>query len=198
MPLRRRSRPRPRSQYRLKRGPVVALLLVVGLVGLFLIARSSTRPQVQTLAPVTVPDAYEGTTYAVDGLVCLKATALGARVTGVSAVGDSTAGEESVAGRAGVDTRLVDRPAGAPPAVAYPVPPDAGTDLAGLQLARGQERCVRVLTTAGGQGERSAEELEVRFAYGPFGILRSTATVTPPVLLQVTGTGSDPRAADQR
>lgn len=171
-----------RSQYRLKRGPVVALLLVIGVVGALAIARSSTRPQVQTLSLVTVPEAYAGTTYAVDGLVCLQATAVGARVTEVT-------GEDAPA-----TVDLVQRPPGTPPAVAYPVAPDDGTPLEGLELGRGEERCVRVLGRSDAQGDQRAGPVEVRFAYGPLGLLRAGVTVTPQLLLQVRGTGADPRA----
>lgn len=169
------------SQYRLKRGPVLALLLLIGLVGAFVIARSSTRPQVEALPLVTVPEAHAGTTYAVDGLVCLKATAVGARVTEVEAE-DATPTVE-----------LVQRPQGAPPAIAYPVAPDGGSPLEGLELDRGEERCVRVLGRSDAQGDQRAGPLEVRFAYGPLGLLRAGVAVTPQLLLQVRNTGTDPR-----
>ena len=171
------------SGYRLKRGPALAVLLVVGLVGALLIGRSSTRPGLVVLTPVTVPAAYAGTTYAFDGLVCVQAGSIGARV---SSVEGSTA--------AGVRTEIALRPPGAPPAVAFPVPADASLPLQDLELPGGGEQCARVLVTADGQGERAAGPVEVRFRYGPFGLFRSGSTVTPPVVLQVTGTGTDPRA----
>ena len=170
------------SQYRLKRGPVLVLLLVVGVVGAFLIARSTARPALEALAPVTVPMAYEGTTYAFDGLVCLRAGAFGERVTEVSGSGGA------------VRTSLALRPAGAPLTVAFPVPDGASADLVGLELDAGEEQCVRVLATPAAQGEGRGGPVEVRFSYGPLGVLRSGLTVTPPVVLQVTGTGTDPRS----
>ena len=51
-----------------------------------------------------------------------------------------------------------------------------------------------MLVTADGQGDRSAGPVQVRFRYGPFGLFRASSTVTPPVVLQVTGTGTDPRS----
>ena len=50
-----------------------------------------------------------------------------------------------------------------------------------------------MLVTARGQGEQHAEPVQVHLRYGPFGLLRSTVDVTPPVVLQVTGDGDDPR-----
>lgn len=172
------------STYRLKRGPALAVLLLVGIGGALLIGRSSTRPTLDVYAPVTVPAAYAGTTYAVDGLVCLQAGRVGAEV--VAAEGSTASG---------VRTELGLRPPGRPPAVAYPVTPDAVAPLVGLELAAGDLTCARVLTTADGPGERSAGPVQVRFRYGPFGLFRASSTVTPPVLLQVTGTGTDPRSA---
>ena len=78
--------------------------------------------------------------------------------------------------------------------MAFPVPDGASRDLVGLQLDAGEEQCVRVLTTATAQGEVRGAPVEVRFSYGPLGVLRSGLTVTPPVVLQVTGTGTDPRS----
>ncbi len=171
------------STYRLKRGPTLALLLVVGLIGVVLIGRSSTRPTLYVLVPVAVPAAYAGTTYAFDGLVCLQAGSVGAEVVGVDA---STVD--------GVRTEIALRPPGAPPAVAFPVDPGASAPLEGLRIAAGDDPCARVLVTADGQGERAAGPVQVRFRYGPLGLFRTTATVTPPVVLQVTGTGTDPRS----
>ena len=171
------------STYRLKRGPALSVLVVIGVVGALLIGRSSTRPTLYVLVPVTVPAAYAGTTYAFDGLVCLQAGSVGAEVSGVEA---STA--------QGVRTEIALRPPGAPPAVAFPVEAGASVPLEGLRIAGGDDQCARVLVTADGKGERAAGPVEVRFRYGPFGLFRAGSTVTPPVLLQVTGTGTDPRS----
>lgn len=171
------------STYRLKRGPALALLLIVGLVGSVLIGRASTRPTLYVLTPVTVPAAFAGTTYAFDGLVCLQAGSIGAEVSGVQT---STA--------AGVRTEIALRPPGSPPAVAFPVDAGASAPLEGLRIAAGDDPCARVLVTGDGQGDRAAGPVEVRFRYGPFGVFRASSTVTPPVVLQVTGTGTDPRS----
>lgn len=170
------------SEYRLRRGPVLGLLVIIGVVGTLLIARSSTRPGVDASGDVAVPAAYVGTTYAVDGLVCLQARGVEATVTKISD------------GTGSVPTLLRGRPPGAPVAVAYPVAPDAGTSLVGLRIAAGDEECVRALVRPSAQGDQHAAPVTVRFRYGPFGLLRAGVTVTPSVLLHVVGTGPDPRA----
>lgn len=168
------------SQYRLKRGPVIALLVVVGVVGGLLLARGSVRPAVDVYGAVTVPAAYDGTTYAFDSLVCLRASSVGASVSGIDQAGR---------------TRLGLRPQGQALTVAFPVQADAVRSAQGLDIAAGDQTCTRVLVTAHGQGDQRAEPLKVHLAYGPLHVLRSTVTVTPPVTLQVTGTGTDPRAS---
>lgn len=168
------------SEYRLKRGPVLVLLLVVGVVGALVLARSSVRPHIDVYGAVTVPAAYDGTTYAFDGLVCLRGSSVGATV-------------RSTATQAG--TRIGLRPDGAPPAVAFPVAADAVRPLDGTAIPAGDQTCTRVLVSPHGQGDRRAAPVSVSFRYGPFGLLRSTVRVTPPVTLQVTGTGTDPRTS---
>jgi hypothetical protein len=172
-------RPRLLQQYRLRRGPVLVLLLLVGVAGALLISRSQVRPQVDVFGPVTVPAAYDGTTYAFDGVLCVRASSVGTQVTATGA---------------GSATRVGLRPDGAPPAVAYPVDARAVQPLAGTTVAAGDQVCTRLLVTPHGQGDRAAEPVTLSFRYGPFGLLRSSTTVTPPVVLQVTGTGVDPRA----
>jgi hypothetical protein len=171
------------SDYRLKRGPVLVLLVLVGLVGVFLIGRSSTRPVLDVLAPVTVPDAYAGTAYGFDGLVCLRASSVGAEVSAVEGGTGS-----------GVRTQLLRRAQGSPPTVAFPVEGEPGGPVVGLRVAAGDSSCLRVVVAADRQGEQRARQVQVHVAYGPLGLLRSTLEVTPPVVLQVTGTGRDPRA----
>jgi len=166
------------SEYRLKRGPVVGLLLIVGVVGALLVARSSVRPQVDVYGAVTVPAAYDGTTYAFDSLVCVHASSVGATVDDVSAAGGTAVGL---------------RPAGRPVTVAFPVAADAVTPLEGTRIAAGDQTCTRLLVTARGRGDQRAGRVRLHFTYGPFGLLRRSQTVTPPVTLQVTGTGTDPR-----
>ena len=167
------------SQYRLKRGPVLGLLLLIGVVGGLLLLRSSTRPVVDVYGAIAVPDAYEGTTYAFDGLVCLSASSIGASVGSVTTSGS---------------TRIGLQPEGSRVTVAFPVPPEALGSLDGARIAAGEQLCTRLVVTADGRGELRADPVEVRFRYGPFGLLRASSTVEPPVTLQVTGTGPDPRA----
>lgn len=166
------------SEYRLKRGPVIVVLAVVAVLGVLLIGRSSVKPQVDVYGAITVPDAYDGTTYAFDGLVCLRASSIGARIGGSADGGD---------------TRIGLRPDGAPVTIAYPVRMGDIRPLSGTQVSAGDQQCTRVLVTPHGAGQRRAGAVRVSFRYGPFGLLRSTATVVPPVTLQVTGTGTDPR-----
>ena len=166
------------SEYRLKRGPVVGLLLVVGVVGALLVARSSVRPQVDVYSPVTVPAAYTGTAYGFDALVCVHASSVGATLSSVSSRGS---------------TRLGLRPAGRPVTVAFPVDGGALVPAEGLHIAAGDQQCTRLVVTARGPGDQRADPVELHFTYGPFGLLRRSQTVTPPVVLQVTGTGTDPR-----
>lgn len=168
------------STYRLRRGPLIALIVIVGVLGALLLARGSGRPQVDVYGAVTVPDAYDGTTYAVDGLVCLRATS-----------GDATVREATGSDR----TRIGLRPQGAPPAVAFPVPADAVRSLDGAEVPAADSRCSRLLVTARGLGAQQADPVRLSFRYGPLGLLRTTVEVTPPVTLQVTGTGTDPRTA---
>lgn len=171
------------SDYRLKRGPALLVLGVVGLVGGVLILASQTRPAVDVLAPVTVDGAYEGTTYAFDGLVCVRAAdRVGARVSGTQ----GSSGD--------VATQVGLRPEGDPPAVLFPVDPSALAPLDGLRLAAGEEQCVRVLARGDAQGALEAGTVAVTFRYGPLELLRRTVQVDLPVVLEVTGTGPDPRA----
>ena len=165
------------------RRKLLLVVLLIGVVGALVIARGALRPQASTTAAVTVPEAYAGTTYAFDGMACLAAKSVPVTVTGAS---DSEL--------QGVRTRAVARPPDAPVTVAYPAPADAGDPLVGVRVAAGEERCFRVLVTAAVTGEKRAGPVEMRVSYGPFGLLRSTLRLTPPVTLQVTGTGTDPRA----
>ena len=166
------------SQYRLKRGPIIGLLLLIGVVGALLVARGSVRPQVDVYSPVTVPAAYAGTTYGFDSLVCVHASSIGATLDEVRSSGS---------------TRLGLRPAGRPVTVAFPVEPTALTSAEGLKIAAGDQQCTRLTVTAQGSGDQRPEPVRLHFTYGPFGLLRRSQTVTPPVVLQVTGTGTDPR-----
>ena len=157
----------------------LAVLLVVGVVGALLIGRSSTRPTLDVLdARRRCPAAYAGTAYAFDGLVCLRAGSIGARVSGVdrehgggvrTQIGLRPPGRAAgggVPGRGGGDRRRW-RACGSPAGDA--VRPGARRPRDGPGRAAPPGRCT------------------VRFRYGPFGVFRTRATVTPPVVLQVTG-----------
>ncbi len=175
--------PSPVQLLRFRRGPVLALLVVVGLVGAAFIARDSLRPRLEPNGSLRVPAAYAGTTYAVDGLACLVARSVPVEIVEVQ---DSTTG--------GLRTRLRGRPPGSTVTVGFPVPPEAGDSLVGVRVAAGDERCFRVLLTPEQTGERRAGAVSVRVRYGPFGVLRTGLEITPPAVLDVTGTGTDPRA----
>ena len=166
--------------YRLRRGPVVGLLVLVGVVGALLLARVAARPRVEVFSSITVPTAYAGTTYAFDGLVCLHASSIGAEVVDV---------------RAGPRTQLALRPPGEHVTVAFPVPARAAAPLVGTRLTAAEQQCTRLLVTPDDRGDLHAAPVSVRFRYGPLGLLRARVEVTPPVTLQVTGTGTDPRSA---
>ncbi len=166
------------SSYRLRRGPALGVLLLVAVVGAYVVLRGSLSPQVDLSAPVTVPEAYAGTTYALDGVVCLRGRSTGASVASVSSPGG---------------TRLGLRPPGSALAVAFPVDPGAVDRLEGARVPSGDELCTRLLVTPSATGEVRAGPVEITLHYGPFGLLSRTRTVRPPVVLQVTGTGTDPR-----
>ena len=166
------------SSYRLRRGPALTLLALVGVVGAFLLARGAVRPRLDVIAPITVPQAYAGTTYAFDGLLCLRASSIGAEVVDV---------------RSGPHTELALRPPGTPLTVAFPVQAGAAAPLVGTHLTAAEEQCTRLLLTPDATGDLRAAPVHVAFRYGPLGLLRSSVDVVPPVTLQVTGTGTDPR-----
>ena len=174
--------PSPVQLLRSRRRPVLALLVVVGLAGAGVIARGSLRPGLEPYGSIRVPAAYAGTTYAVDGLVCLFASSVPVEITEVR---DSSAD--------GVRTRLRGRPPGSTVTVGFPVPAEAGDSLVGARVAAGDQRCLRVLLTPEQTGERRAGAVSVRVRYGPFGVLRTGLEITPPAVLEVTGTGADPR-----
>ena len=173
-----------RRRGRVPRRPVVLGLVVVGVVGALLIVALQARPSASSSLGLGLERAYVGTTYAFDGAVCLRSSTVAARVLSVE-----------VEQGAGSMTRLVRPPDGARVTVGFPVQ-DGGGDVAGYRVSAGQDDCtLRLLVTPTQKGAVRAGTVRVRTAYGPFGLLRRTASVRPQVRLDVTGEGADPRAS---
>lgn len=167
-----------------RRRPALLTLLVVGLVGALLIFALQARPSASSPTAIDLQQAYAGTTYAFDGAVCLGSSTVGSRVLSVQ-----------VEQAPGSTTRLVRPPDGARPTLGFPAP-DAGGDVTGYRLPAGQDDCtLRLLVTPSRQGALQVGTVKVRLAYGPFGLLRRTASVRPQVRLEVTGQGRDPRGS---
>lgn len=172
-----------RVRGRFRRRPLLLGVLVVALVSGVLVVALGARPTADALPPVGLEQGYVGTTYAFDGVVCLGSQVLG-----------STVDEVRVRQSPGGTTRLVVPPQGAPITLGFPVEEQAGTPVEGYELPAGEQDCtLRVLVTPERTGRVEAGTLEVRLRYGPGGLLRRTATVTPRLVLDVTGTGPDPR-----
>lgn len=163
--------------YRLRRGPALVLLVLVGVVGSLLILRSQLRPSLDVYNPVTVDQAAVGTTYAVDDQLCLRGAQVGATVRDVEPAGIVT-GIQAAEGR---------------PVIAFPVDPADGTELVGARVPGRGELCLRLLLASEEQGTFRAPEVSVSVRYGPFGLFRRTFDVVPPTTLEVDRTGRDPR-----
>ncbi|MCW2715660.1 MAG: hypothetical protein JWN88_2707 [Frankiales bacterium] len=170
---------------RLRRVPRRRLLLgvlVIAVLGAVLVVALGARASARAVFPVGVEQAYAGTTYAFDGVVCVRSQVTGATVDRVT-----------VRQAAGSTTRLV-RPAGGPPTLGFPVDPAAGAAAKGYRVAAGAEDCgLRLLVTPDRTGALRAGALDLGLRYGPGGLLRRTITLEPPVTLDVTATGADPR-----
>jgi len=167
-----------------RRRPLLLGALVVAVVSGVVLFAVGARPSGDALAPVGLEQAHVGTTYAFDGVVCLGSQVTASTVDGVTV-------EQAPGGT----TALV-RPPRGPLTIGFPVDPDAGGSAAGYELAAGAQDCtLRVLVTPDERGTVEAGTLQVRLRYGPFGLLRRTVSVRPEVVLQVTATGPDPRAA---
>lgn len=161
------------------------LLVVLGaaVLGMLLLVASWLRPAVASGGPVALDDAHVDTAYAFDGVVCLFPGRVGATVHAVE-----------VEPSDGAATRLVQRPAGSPPTVAFPVADTDGASLVGLSLPGGEQDCSgRLLVVPDREGTVEVGEVRVVYAYGPGGLLRRTVSVDPEVSLQVIRTGPDPR-----
>jgi hypothetical protein len=135
-------------------------------------------------APVVVPAAAVGTTYAVDEQVCLAGAQVGATVRAIE-----------VDGVAGGGLALRVPPPEAAPVIAFPVDPRDGRAAVGARVPARDLLCLRVLLRGDRQGTLRAPEARVRVRYGPAGVFRRTFTVRPPTTLRVDRTGPDPRSA---
>jgi len=160
-------------------------VLVVAVVSGVLVLALGARPSGDAPVPVGVPQAYAGTTYAFDGVVCVGSQVAASTITGYQV-------EQADGSR----TAFV-RPPRGPITLGFPVDPDAGSSVDGYDVPAGEQGCtLRLLVTPEREGAVEAGTLRVRLRYGPFGLLRKTVSVTPDVTLQVVGSGADPRSTD--
>ena len=166
---------------RLRRRSTVITLVVVGVVGAGVIYAGSARPDVDVFAPVAVTDAYAGTTYGFDGLVCLGA---GAGTAELEEVVRTTTPQ-------GLVVELGPKPQGTAPAIGFPVA--QGPAPGELQVPAGGFECLRLTARPERTGSFAAPEVSVPVRYGPGGLLRRTVDVRLPIRLEVTSTGTDPR-----
>lgn len=172
-----------RVRGRFRRRPLLLGVLGVAVVSGLLVLALGARPTAELGGSVVAEPAYVGTTYAFDGVVCVGSQVAGSTVEGVE-----------VEQAPGTTTELVRAPEG-PPTIGFPVDPSAQEEVEGLVVPAGELDCtVRLLVTPDRQGRLEAGTLRVRVSYGPGGLLRRTAGVRPDVVLQVTGTGPDPRS----
>ena len=172
-----------RLRGRFRRRPLLLGVLVVAVVSGALVFALGARPTAELGGQVIAEPIYVGSTYAFDGVVCLGSQVTGSTVEGVE-----------VEQAAGTTTDLVRGPEGAP-TLGFPVDPEAQQEVDGLEVPAGELDCTqRLLVTPDRQGRLEVGTLKVRLSYGPGGLLRRTATVRPDVVLEVTGTGPDPRA----
>ena len=171
-----------RLRGRFRRRTLLLGVLVVAVLSGVLVYALGARPTAELGGRVVAEPTYVGTTYAFDGVVCL-----GSQVTG------STVVSVEVEQAPGTTTELVRGPDGAP-TLGFPVDREAQEEVEGLDVPAGELDCTqRLLVTPDRQGELEVGTLKVRLSYGPGGLLRRTASLRPDVLLQVTGTGPDPR-----
>lgn len=171
---------------RVRRTPLLVVVLVVGVVGALAIFALEARPDAEAFVPVAVSDAHVGTAYAFDGVVCLDSPRVDARVLSVEV-------EQAPGGT----TQVLEPPEGARTTLGFPVDSAAaGSDPGGYRVPAGEQDCrLRLLVTPDEVGTVAAGAVRVQLGYGPFGLLRRTAEVRPPVVLEVTGTGPDPRSS---
>jgi hypothetical protein len=172
-----------RLRGRFRRRPLLVGVLVIAVVSGLLVFALGARPTAESGGQVVGAPAYVGTTYAFDGVVCLGSQVTGSTVEGVE-----------VEQAPGTTTTLARGPEGAP-TLGFPVDPEAQQEVEGLALPAGELDCtLRLLVTPTREGQLGVGRLRVRLSYGPGGLLRRTATISPDVGLDVVGTGPDPRA----
>ena len=171
---------RVRGRYR--RRPLLLGVLVIAVVSGVLLFAWGARPTAEPFSGVGVEQAHGGTTYAFDGVVCVGSQVAGSTVLGVQV-------EQAPGGR----TALVQPPSG-PLTLGFPVDPEEGSPAEGFDIPAGDSDCsLRVLVTPEREGRVEAGLVRITLGYGPGGLLRRTVPVQPPVSLDVTGTGPDPR-----
>lgn len=172
-----------RRRGRFRRRTLILGVLVVAVLSGLLVFALGARPTAESGGDVLAEPAYVGTTYAFDGVVCLGSQVAGSTVEGVE-----------VEQAAGTTTDLVRGPDGAP-TLGFPVDLEAQEEIEGLEVPAGELDCTqRLLVTPEREGRVEVGTLKVRLSYGPGGVLRRTASLRPDVVLQVTGTGPDPRS----
>lgn len=168
--------------YRLRRGPAVVLLVVVGLVGSAVILATQLRPSLEVYAPITVAEASTGTSYAVDDQVCVRAAQVSARLERVEVADEDL-------------LTVALTPQGRPPVIAFPVDPSGAQQVEGTVVPARDDRCLRLLLRSTAVGEFPAPTVTVTARYGPFGLFTRSLDVVPPSTLVVTRTTPDPRLA---
>ncbi len=168
----------------MRRKPFLLSLLAVGVVGGIVIFALQTRPDAGGTDAVRLGDAYVATDYAFDGTLCLDSPVVDAEVLSIE-----------VEQAPGSTTRVLAPSGDARVTLGFPVQDDSGEVPEGYVVPAGETDCtLRVLVTPQEQGTVQAGTVRVRLGYGPFGLLRRTAEVQPQVVLEVTGTGTDPRS----
>lgn len=168
----------------MRRKPLLLGLLAMGVAGGLVIFALQTRPDAGGTDTVRLPDAYVGTDYAFDGTLCLDSPVVDAEV--LSIVVEQAPGSTTKVLVPSEDARVT---------LGFPVQDDSGEVPAGYAVPAGETDCtLRVLVTPLAQGTVEAGTVRVQLGYGPFGLLRRNAEVQPDVVLEVTGTGTDPRS----
>ena len=172
-----------RVKGRVRRRPLLLGVLAIGVVGGLVIFALGARPDASSSVPVGLADAYVGTTYAFDGTLCLGSPQVSAKVLSLEV--EQAPGTRTEVRRLAEGTRVV---------LGFPVEGNDGLDPVGARVPAGEDDCTfRVLVTPTEQGPVQAGTVRVELGYGPFGLLRRTASVQPNVTLDVTGSGTDPR-----
>ena len=168
----------------MRRKPLLLSLLAVGVVGGVVIFALQSRPDAGGTDAVRLGDAYAGTDYAFDGTLCLDSPVVDAEVLSIEV--EQAPGSTTRVLVPGEDARVT---------LGFPVQDDSGEVPVGYVVPSGETDCtLRVLVTPEEQGTVEAGTVRVRLGYGPFGLLRRTAEVQLQVVLDVTGTGTDPRS----